>query len=89
MFGMTSRLRIEVAVSLVSTGLLLLTLAWPDWLELALHVDPDGGNGAAEWAIVGFFALVALISIALARIDWRRLRSAQTSTRISIRRLGQ
>jgi hypothetical protein len=74
--GMTRRLCLKLAVSLLSAGLALLTLAWPDWLELLLRVDPDGGNGAVEWSIVALFALVTLIGLALAHREWRRLRSA-------------
>ena len=80
MSWMTPRLCIEIAVSLLSATLALLTLVWPDWLELLLHVDPDGGNGTVEWAIVGLFAVVALVGSALARLEWRRLRSSQLTT---------
>jgi hypothetical protein len=76
---MTTRLCIEIAVSLLSAGLALLTLVRPDWLELLLHLDPDGGNGAVEWSIVGLFALMTLIGLALARTEWRRLRSAHVT----------
>ncbi len=79
MSRMTSHLYIEIALSLLSAGLLLLTVAWPDWLELVLHIDPDGGNGAVEWTIAGLFAVVTLIGLALARVEWRRLRSAQVT----------
>ena len=75
MSGMSWRLGAEITVSLLSTGFALLTFAWPDWLEVALRVDPDGGNGAVEWAIVGLFAVVALLSLVLARLEWHRLRS--------------
>lgn len=66
MTGMTPRLSIELAVSVLSAGMALFTLAWPEWVELLLHVDPDGGNGAVEWAIVGLFAVVTLVCLALA-----------------------
>jgi len=79
MSGMSSRLCIEIAVSLLCSGFALLTLAWPDWLEFVLDVDPDGGNGAVEWAIVGVFALVALVGLVLARAEWQRLHSVEVA----------
>jgi hypothetical protein len=79
MSGIGSRFWITAAVGLVSAALLLVTLAWPDWLELVLHIDPDGGNGTVEWAIVALFALVALAGFALARAEWRRLRSVEAA----------
>ena len=47
---------------------MLLTLVWPDWLELVFHVDPDGRNGAVEWAIVAAFALAAFVCLGLAHV---------------------
>ena len=42
--------------------LFVLTLITPDWIEKTLHVDPDGGNGRLELAIVvGLLAVTAVI----------------------------
>ena len=57
----------ELTLGLLSTVLFVLTLVWPDWLELTLHVDPAPGNGSVEWAIVAFLAVLAVMSFALAR----------------------
>jgi hypothetical protein len=67
----------EALLGAVCAALLVATLVWPDWLELVLHIDPDGGNGAVEWAIVAVFAIVASGCLLLARADWRRARAAE------------
>ncbi len=68
------RFWLEASLAAVTGILSIVTLLWPDWIELALHVDPDASSGALEWLVVGiFFALSALLSI-LARAEWRRMR---------------
>jgi hypothetical protein len=38
----------------VAAGVLgIATVFWRDWIEAVLRVDPDHGNGALEWLIVG------------------------------------
>jgi hypothetical protein len=39
----------------------------PDWIEALFQVDPDGGNGALEWALVAGFGALAAISAVRAR----------------------
>jgi hypothetical protein len=56
----------------VSALLLAATLAWPDWLELAFHLAPDGGTGTAERIIVALSALAAITCFRFARSEWRR-----------------
>ena len=50
----------QVAAAAANALLAAVTLVWPDWLELAFHVDPDGGNGSFEWLVVGVTAALAL-----------------------------
>ena len=66
------RFWVEAGLGAVSAVLLVVTLIWPDWLELVLHIDPDGGNGAVEWAVVAAFAVVASVCLVLARVEWRK-----------------
>jgi len=51
--------------------LFLLTLVWKEWIEAVFRVDPDGGDGSLEWAIVGGLLVVSLTFVALARGEWR------------------
>jgi apolipoprotein N-acyltransferase len=54
----------------------LITLVWHDWLEIVFGIDPDHGNGAVEWLIVGVSGVLALACFLLARGEWRRTRPA-------------
>ncbi len=74
--GMHQHLRqrfwIEIALAAVSIVLLVMTLVWKDWIELAFGIDPDAGSGAVEWAIVALTIALTLTFSALARREWRR-----------------
>lgn len=63
------RFLIETALSVVSAALLLLTLLWKEWIEIVFRVDPDGGSGALEWAIVAAMLALTVAFGALARRD--------------------
>jgi hypothetical protein len=65
------RYRIEFALAFVSASLLALTLAWPEWIEGIFGFEPDGGSGAAEWAIALGLLLVTATLFALGRRDRR------------------
>lgn len=79
MSHLSTRFWVEAGLALLSSMLFMLTLAWPEWLEIVLRVDPDDGNGAAEWAVVALCALVALATAALARVEWRRTLTSEGS----------
>ena len=65
------RTRIETVAALSAGLLCLLTLVVPDWIEVVFRVDPDGGDGIAEWAVAGRLALVAVVLGLAARRDHR------------------
>ena len=66
--------RAEVAASLVSAVLFVVTLADPQWIESWFDESPDNGDGSAErWIVGGCFLLAALSAAALARRQRRRL----------------
>ena len=66
------RWRIEIVVATILAVLAVITLAWPNWIELVFGADPDGGDGSAEWGTVLVLAAGALIVGLLARYDYRR-----------------
>ncbi len=49
----------------------MLTLVTWEWIELVFRVDPDGGSGVLEWAIVGVLAAAAVLFSLLAGAEWR------------------
>lgn len=66
------RFWVEVLAGGVSGLLALLTLVTREWVEVALGVDPDRGDGSLEWLLVVALAAVALVLGLLARGEWRR-----------------
>ena len=62
-------------LSVVNGLLLALALLRPDWLEGFLPVDPDGGSGAVEWAIVAVLLVLTLASSRVARAEWLQPRA--------------
>jgi hypothetical protein len=63
---------VRLALAATSAALLVVTIAWPDWIELVFRLDPDHGSGWLEWAIVVVaFALTVTFSMG-ARHQWRR-----------------
>jgi hypothetical protein len=70
--GRRRHIGIELTLAGLSGVLFALTLVWPDWIEAAFGVDPDGGNGALEFLVAAVFLAVAL---ALGRHVARELRT--------------
>lgn len=63
---------VRLALAAASAALLVVTMAWPDWIELVFRLDPDHGSGWLEWAIVVVaFALTMTFSMG-ARHQWQR-----------------
>jgi hypothetical protein len=63
------------AIALVAAGLATLAFLSPTWIEVVFGVDPDEGSGALEWALVGgavVALVVAVVSIFVAGVEWRR-----------------
>jgi hypothetical protein len=50
----------EIGLGGACLVLLVLTAAWPEWIEAIFGVEPDGGSGALEWALVAVLAVCAL-----------------------------
>jgi hypothetical protein len=63
---------VELALSLISALLTVLTIARPDWIEGIFDVDPDAGSGSSEWAITLAFVFATLMFAALTRRTWHR-----------------
>jgi len=50
----------ELVAAVVSSMLAVVTIAWPQWIELMFHVDLDHGSGLLELLIVGVLIAVSL-----------------------------
>jgi hypothetical protein len=69
--GIRRRFWIEVAMGVTSGILAILTVIWPDWIELAFGIEPDAGNGSLEIAITLAMAVVSVLFVLFARLEWR------------------
>ena len=49
-----------------------ITMVVPTWIEQVFGVDPDGGSGALEIAILAVLLGSAVMTCSLARSEWRR-----------------
>jgi hypothetical protein len=70
------RLRYWIAVVAAAVGSLLAvaTIACPNWIEMAVGIDPDHGSGALESLIVGVCVTTTASCLILARYERRRAR---------------
>jgi hypothetical protein len=75
------RVVVESVLAGAAAFFALLATVWPDWIE-SFGVDPDHGNGDAEWAIPLVLAVVAIVLGLIARRHWRidRARAPQTES---------
>jgi hypothetical protein len=70
--SLRGRFWVEAVLGSVTGFLTLLTLVTREWIEILFGVDPDGGSGSLEWAIVVALLEVTVAFSALARAEWRR-----------------
>ena len=62
----------EFVTTCFSSVMAIITIAWPDWIELVFRTDPDHGNGAIEILIAGLLVAVAVASAVAVRAQIRR-----------------
>ena len=71
-----TRYILELACAVVAGILAVLTLAVHDWIEAVFGMDPDGGSGLVEAAIV-VTLLVVFAALAADAFRLRRLERAR------------
>jgi hypothetical protein len=71
------RFWIEIVLGSATGVLAIVTLLWHEWIEIFFRVDPDKGNGSAEWLVVALFMIVTVILAIAARLEWHRAQFVQ------------
>jgi hypothetical protein len=74
--GLRHRFWLESVLCSVTGIVAIITLFWHDWIEAVFKVDPDSGNGSAEWLVVAMLLLLTVILAAGALREWRRAQLA-------------
>lgn len=74
--SLKTRVWIEAVLSAIAVVLTVVTLIWPDWIELLFDEAPDGGDGSLERLFAIGWLVAAIVFGRLARSDWRKLVSA-------------
>lgn len=62
---------VETVLAAVTAVLFVVTLLWHDWIE-AFGVEPDAGDGTAEWLVLGVLLASTLALVMAAGREWRR-----------------
>lgn len=62
----------ELAATCVSSVMAIVTIAWPDWIELVFRTAPDHGSRALEILIAGLLTAVAVAFALAVRTQIRR-----------------
>lgn len=78
--NLRNRFWIECTLAFVSGILLVLTLFWQNWIEVLFGVEPDGGNGSLEWALVVTLIGITVAFFVLARTEWQQAGIQHQST---------
>ena len=74
--GLRRRFWLESVLGSITGAVAVITLFWHDWIEIIFGVDPDKGNGSAEWLVVVILLAVTSVLVLGARLEWRRARLA-------------
>jgi undecaprenyl pyrophosphate phosphatase UppP len=75
--GLRLRFWLESVLGSITGILAIVTLFWHDWIEVVFGVDPDKGNGSAEWLVVVVLFVVTVTLAVGASVEWRRARLAE------------
>ncbi len=73
---LSRRFLVEGAMAMASGLVLVLDVAWKDWLEIVFRIDPDHRSGSVEALVVVLCVAVTITFTVLARHEWRRTHPA-------------
>ena len=71
------RFWLEAILGSITGVIAVVTLFWHDWIEAIFDMDPDKGNGSAEWMVVLALLVLTVMFAIAARIEWRRAAALQ------------
>ena len=74
--GLRYRFWLESILGSLTGMVAAVTLFWQDWIETVFKVDPDKGNGSAEWLVVSILLFFAVALAVGARLEWQRAQRA-------------
>jgi hypothetical protein len=66
-----ARFWIEAGAATLTGLACVATLITREWIEAIFKVEPDGGDGSLEWAIVAVLLAASLTLSLVARAEWR------------------
>jgi hypothetical protein len=66
------RFWVEVTLGTLTGLLFVVTLVSREWIEAVSGVDPDGGDGSLEVAVLASLLVATVVCSVSARAEWRR-----------------
>jgi hypothetical protein len=66
------RFWIEVSLAATCLAAFTMTMLVPTWIEEVFGVEPDGGSGALEVAILAALLSSTVVTCWMARSEWQR-----------------
>ena len=81
-----ARVKLQAGLAVVFALMAIVTAAWPEWIEAVFGVEPDGGNGSLEAAIVVALGVAALIAALFARRSGRAVQQRDADALAADRR---
>jgi hypothetical protein len=75
--GLRYRFWLESILGSLTGMVAVVTLFRHDWIEAVFRVDPDKGNGSAEWLVVSILLFLAVALAVGARLEWHRAQLAE------------
>ena len=74
------RFFLEILLSFLSSGALLLSMVQSKWIEAVFHADPDGGSGSFEALVTGGLIALSVCGWSLVFVHWRHYRTHSGET---------
>jgi hypothetical protein len=70
----------EACLGAVTLALAILTVVWPDWVEIIFRIDSDNHSGSFEIAMTFTLAASSVLFFALGWFEFRRTLTAEVQS---------